>query len=212
MKNNRKRRMECDVNNADYGENAEEVGLTEDEVRSAKEKIFSELKPEDVDLVRQQALGQHDNVNWFEARRNRLTASWFGQVCIRRDATPCHNLVKNILYGSRNLTAAIMYERLYEKVAIHEYKKKYNVDVSPCGFVISREYPYLGASPDGLINDDGLLEVKSALTRNLIMIRCTTEEDTSLSPIVKTTVGGAEVIHQGRCSLLDTPPHGRAWL
>jgi YqaJ-like viral recombinase domain len=34
------------------------------------------------------------------------------------------------------------------------------IKVDPCGLFVDPEYPYLGASPDGLVGDDYIVEVK----------------------------------------------------
>ncbi len=109
-------------------------------------------------------VGQHDNGLWVEARRDRLTASNFGAVIKRKDSTPCHNLVKRLLYPRELHTKAVMHGRLYEPVALAYYERTTNTKVEPAGIFVDAERPYLGASPDGLIGTTGIVEVKCPCT------------------------------------------------
>ncbi len=50
--------------------------------------------------------------------------------------------------------------RFYESWARGWYSFKYDTDVEETGFVVHDDYSWIGCSPDGLIGDDGLLEIK----------------------------------------------------
>src|SRR5277367_2390726 len=54
-----------------------------------------------------------------------------------------------------------------ESVAANEYAEKTSASVTECGLFVDLEKGYLGASPDRLLGDDGLVEIK-----------CITGEDT----------------------------------
>ena len=65
----------------------------------------------------------------------------------------------------------------HEPVAIQEYTVQqsatyHNLSVSPCGFIVCKEYPFLGATPDGCVccssstEPDGFLEVKCPYTQH----------------------------------------------
>ncbi|KAK4882859.1 hypothetical protein RN001_006178 [Aquatica leii] len=88
--------------------------------------------------------GQHTNQLWRSMRKNLLTASNFGAVIKRRISTPCHNLVKRLLYAT----------------AIEMYETKTHNSVQKCGLFVDIKNPFLAASPDGLIGNDGLVEIK----------------------------------------------------
>ena len=45
-------------------------------------------------------------------------------------------------------------------MALDLYQKHNNEVIERCGIFIDFESPYLGASPDGLVGDDGIVEVK----------------------------------------------------
>ena len=64
---------------------------------------------------------------------------------------------------------ATEYGKTMEKVALAQYSLKHdnehtNSEISKCGFFISKEYPFIGSTPDGLLKcscyGEGIIEVK----------------------------------------------------
>ncbi|KAL6418882.1 hypothetical protein ACFW04_011717 [Cataglyphis niger] len=79
-----------------------------------------------------------------------------------------NSTVKAILYSSFIDTAATKYGCENEEVVRNELAIQLNKEIKPCGLFIDTENPCLGASPDGLIDDNGLVEIKCPLsTENL---------------------------------------------
>jgi len=107
---------------------------------------------------------QSESELWSALRREMLTASNFGIVCRMRPTTSCAMTVKNILYPPSVDTAAMKYGREREKVARKEITAKLNKEIKSCGLFIDYENPCLGASPDGLIDENGLIEIKCPLS------------------------------------------------
>ena len=66
------------------------------------------------------------------------------------------------------------YGKEKEIVAIQQYEHAHNVTVDGSGLLISDRYPYLGASPDGLIGDDLVVEVKCPYASRTKLITHTT--------------------------------------
>jgi hypothetical protein len=110
---------------------------------------------------------------WFDVRRYRITSSIFGHVLSRRADTPPDNLVLRIIQPRSFSTPATKYGIENEQVALKKYiacqKAEGHPDivVSPSGFHICAEHPFLGASPDGSVYDPsniqqpfGFLEIK----------------------------------------------------
>lgn len=110
---------------------------------------------------------------WLEARRGIVTASTVGQLITYKTIKPASNDY------SRALTAELAAERitgwteppyvshdmlrgtLDEPVARAVYAQHY-APVTECGFMVRDFGDYkIGFSPDGLVGDDGLLEIKS---------------------------------------------------
>lgn len=58
----------------------------------------------------------------------------------------------------------IAHGRKYERFAIGQLEDMCNGKVLHCGFFVCTEYPILAASPDGLISDDTVVELKCPYT------------------------------------------------
>ncbi|KAK5638382.1 hypothetical protein RI129_012677 [Pyrocoelia pectoralis] len=102
--------------------------------------------------VSDSTVGQHKNEMWLHARKHRLTASNFGPVlsaCLR-------NRFSDSLY--RNLTA-IQWDRTHESVAITNFTTTTSLNVLPTGLWLTQT-GFLGDSPDGLVGEDCIIEVK----------------------------------------------------
>ena len=74
--------------------------------------------------------------------------------------TPCVNTVESICYPKVLETAAVQFGLANEQVAKKALKLKLGKEITPCGLFIHSEIPYLGASPDALIDNDGIVEIK----------------------------------------------------
>ncbi|KAK9745817.1 Viral alkaline exonuclease [Popillia japonica] len=151
--------------NEDYGPQAAEPDISVEEMQNRKVEFLKKLQnrasTEDKRRsIEKDAKGQHNNQLWRELRLDCLTASNFGKVIKRKNISP-HNILKDLLYKNSNfMTVGILYGRTHEKEAIQKYEAANKVSVNECGFFIDERYNFLGASPDGLIADDGIAEVK----------------------------------------------------
>lgn len=127
------------------------------------------LTMEEREEVRMNTIGQANNDTWFEERVGRLTASVF------KKAVRCRKpeyLVRGILYPQPRkqlpATDPREYGRRMEPHAVEMYvllQRYYDFDttVRPTGLHVHRDYPFLAASPDGIVRngaEEGLLEVK----------------------------------------------------
>lgn len=105
---------------------------------------------------------------WYAARKGRVTGSIAGAVLgvspnMTRDQA-LRLLVRDALGAERETTdflesQILAHGRHYEDGALWEYEMETGNTVQECGF-----FPYCewsGASPDGLIGDDGILEIKT---------------------------------------------------
>jgi putative phage-type endonuclease len=109
---------------------------------------------------------------WYAARRGIVTASMVGQLITAKTMKPADNDT------SRAVVAELVAERILgfsednyvnddmmrgildEPMALDVYAKHY-APVTTTGFMVRREDGWtLGYSPDGLVGDDGLVEVK----------------------------------------------------
>lgn len=98
---------------------------------------------------------------WFEIRKGRFTASKAGVISVNGVGlkTLCRDLVENMIMPRDPITNADM-ERgnELEPIArmVYEYEK--GVSVREVGFVSLGDY--VGCSPDGLVGEDGGIEIK----------------------------------------------------
>lgn len=112
-------------------------------------------------------LGEQRTPEWFEARAGRLTASVVSAATGRTN------------YGKKDVdvvaqTAAKIRKEVpdepinnaqqdgidYEDSIRDEYVRRNGVEVTELGFVFDERRPHLGVSPDGLVGEDGLIEIK----------------------------------------------------
>lgn len=118
---------------------------------------------------------------WEDARRGMVTASIIGGLITPKTMQPANNEM------SRALTALLVSERITgvseptftsmdmergvwdEPLACEVYSKTW-AEVREVGLIVREEYGRrLGYSPDGLVGNDGLIEVKSRRAKNHLL-------------------------------------------
>ena len=111
---------------------------------------------------------------WLAARRGIVTASVVGQLVTPKTIRPADNDT------SRTLTMLLVAERITgwtdpvyvsddmargtadEPIARDAYSRHVGLPVAELGFMVRDDWGFpIGYSPDGLVGDDGLIEVKS---------------------------------------------------
>lgn len=138
--------------------------------------IISKLRvdEDEINKIEIETRKQSDCQKWKEERKLRFTASKF-QVISKRQRN--HDSFAESLIHLKEITSrALSHGIKFEPIALVQYHKvMYNrktpVEVLPCGFVVSKEYPILGVSPDARVIDCGstdqfgLAEVKCPYTK-----------------------------------------------
>ncbi|CAH2092528.1 unnamed protein product [Euphydryas editha] len=133
---------------------------------AAKEKFLQNLKQltSDKEKIQVSTINQRDSDDWVELRKNMLTASNFGLVVKRRHNTSKAKLVENILYKCNLSTiAAIAHGVENEYLALQKLAIQEKVAIEPRGLFVDDDFPFIGATPDGLIGQDTEVEVKCPL-------------------------------------------------
>ena len=106
---------------------------------------------------------------WFRMRAGRITASKFKSACCTDPANPSKSLIMSVCYPEvyRFCNEATKWGCHHEQLALEIYSHRSqheNVKVSKCGLFISVDYPFLGASPDSIVEcsccGKGVCEVK----------------------------------------------------
>ena len=140
--------------------------------------------------IEQSTRDQHQSPLWYSVRQYRITASYFGAVYRRKASTPPQSLVLQIIGAKQFTSQATEWGKVKESAALQMYKNVQNQSghdglfYSKSGFVISEQYPFLGASPDAVVHDTqetnpfGLAEVKCPYSvRNLTPIESAESSD-----------------------------------
>ncbi|GBM60186.1 hypothetical protein AVEN_214782-1, partial [Araneus ventricosus] len=143
-----------------YGSNAQKADLDSETFKIKKEKFINNLavsKEETHRILMETAIQSLSHL-WIAERRKRLTASNFVFVCNRLPRTKCDNIVKRILYSNFE-SSGMKYGKKHKKDAIEELKKM-GIKIKSSGLFIDENLPFLAATPDGLIDDDGTVEIK----------------------------------------------------
>ncbi|XP_031356789.1 uncharacterized protein LOC116180801 [Photinus pyralis] len=120
-----------------------------------------EVDQQKIQQVAEFTIGQHKNEGWMIARKMRLTASKFGTIlsaCKRDKYSP--SLFKSLLEGyDLQKVLAVQWGRDHEETALKTFMETTGKKVHPTGLWL-HECGFLGASPDGLIDTDKILEIK----------------------------------------------------
>ena len=134
------------------------------------------LTDREIDIIKQNTVGQALVVEWFKQREGRLTASRFHQICTRVDSLQASksndptNLISALLgYKSVPETAAMKHGKAMEAHAESSYlsvvKRKHRTFKSnEAGLVIMNDKQFIRVSPDLEIDcschGSGLVEIK----------------------------------------------------
>jgi hypothetical protein len=113
---------------------------------------------------------------WHTERKHRITASNVKKIACRRTSLKIKPIVQDLLYNKFKGNTATFNGLMQEKACIREYKsfredEDENLTYEACaaGLMIHEHYPWLGATPDGVVNvsngEQGLVEVKNILDR-----------------------------------------------
>ncbi|CAH0731039.1 unnamed protein product, partial [Brenthis ino] len=113
--------------------------MTETQMEQAKNEYMENLKKltSDRDSIERSTTLQRDSSEWIEIRQKLIAASNFGSIS----------------HGVEN-----------EHQALLQLQRQENVNILPCGLFIDKSHCYIGATPDGLIGTDTIVEIKCPIT------------------------------------------------
>ncbi|XP_046328487.2 uncharacterized protein LOC124112432 [Haliotis rufescens] len=97
---------------------------------------------------------------WHTERKWRLTASRFGEVTKMTNRRNKEKLCKSIVSTKFLSCKPVIHGKQYEKRALSKFESMYNIKTKKAGLFVSCSEPYLGATPDAIIDADILVEVK----------------------------------------------------
>ncbi|KAJ8393375.1 hypothetical protein AAFF_G00060970 [Aldrovandia affinis] len=120
------------------------------------------VSPQQKEAIERATVGQTKNALWTAYRKKRVTASNFGLVlkAVKRNSYP-PSLFKTLLgqYNLKQGAHACDWGILHEPKAKQEYTERTGVTIQERGVFLS-DSGLLGGSPDGMVSDDCIIEVK----------------------------------------------------
>ena len=141
-------------------------------VEKAEEAVqHLQITKKQQELVEEKTRDQANSRLWFRMRTGRITASKFKSAYHTDPSCPSHSLIMGICHPemARFNTEATKWGCQHERAAREAYscfqkERHKNFAVSDSGLFVSTKYPYLGASPDGLVTCEccgaGACEIK----------------------------------------------------
>lgn len=124
--------------------------------------LLKNVSAAQIQEVEKKTRSQSDSREWHQLRTCRITSSMFYVVCHSKTYTK--SLLDKILSPKAVHTRAVAHGKINEPIAKAKYKNDFGVNVQNCGLFISSEYPFLAASPDGILDEETVIEIKCPYT------------------------------------------------
>ena len=125
---------------------------------------------------------------WYKTRNNMLTASniWkifaseaqFNSLVYEKCSVVNTNTNESYSQHQQNINvySTLHWGNKYEPLSVMIYEKSFNTNVEDFGCIVHSEYPFIGASPDGIITDPKserfgrMIEIKNIVNREITNI------------------------------------------
>ena len=155
----RNKKQSCDQ---DYGPSAEKPDMEETVYSSECKRHAAILHKWQTTRykIEMETRDQANSEKWIGYRKKLLTASNFGKVCRLQKKTRRANTLKSIMYPQLENLRSLQYGRENEANALRQMEEELGITILTCGLFIDATVPHLGATPDGLVDDDTIIEVK----------------------------------------------------
>jgi putative phage-type endonuclease len=106
-------------------------------------------------------VGPQKSEEWTKARKYRVTGSRVNAALGNSKFKTAEDMTKIILGEAQEETnEAMLHGIKYEEWVRRWYERKTGNEVKEIGFAFLIDRPYVGVSPDGLVGEDGLIEIK----------------------------------------------------
>ena len=111
---------------------------------------------------------------WYRARAGRITGSRFARAMAARNSDAYLGLVAELASERKAgrsqdggyVNAAMQWGIAHEPSARQWYERRHGCRVGEVGFVVHRVHDFVGVSPDGMVGEDGLIEIKCPQMKN----------------------------------------------
>ena len=122
------------------------------------------ITEEEREQVEETTRGQSANKVWKGERTKWLHSSNFGRICKAGVRTDFDKMARSLTKISEFSSRPPDHGLKYELVAVKAYSTITGDEVKSCGIHVCQEVPYLAFSPDSLVDDFGIVEVKCPYT------------------------------------------------
>jgi putative phage-type endonuclease len=108
---------------------------------------------------------------WFKSRVGKITGSNIGAILgcdpFRKPKDVMRSMVRSYHGAESEFTGnvATEYGTNFEKFAVCDFEMETGEDVQDVGFIIHPDHDWLGASPDGLVGNDHVIEIKCPFSK-----------------------------------------------
>lgn len=128
-----------------------------DELRQMAAEINIAHSEKDLLLI-EQLRQQFNSKHWYRFRAGRVTASLFYSVCRTSLIKGSDSLIDRICWPEKHIFSTIQtnYGQKHESIARNDYANQQSrvhqqLSVTNTGLVVNKNYPYFGASSDGIV-------------------------------------------------------------
>lgn len=121
---------------------------------------------EKVKEIEEDTRDQSKSNKWYAHRHPRITASKCKRALLKDTTSPTKAMREILSYNNSYQSEHMKDGIKSESDIINHYTRQTGNTVQQCGFFVSKANPFLGATPDGLVNRDGSVEVKKIHLRN----------------------------------------------
>ena len=104
---------------------------------------------------------------WYKVRQKLITASDCGVILGYNTLSSTNKLITTKLNNVKFENVYTRHGQYYESKAIKIFEKKYKKKVYDVGLLQHKKHKFLGASPDGIVSNHYLVEIKCPYTRRL---------------------------------------------
>ncbi|XP_062603717.1 uncharacterized protein LOC134265512 [Saccostrea cucullata] len=124
--------------------------------------VDDSIKVTESDVVRIEESTRQQSASqiWFIERKWRLTASKFGEICKATSRRNTKKLCAALLSDVQINSEALRHGKNYKAKALKVFNSKFNVNAKKCGFFVCLDKPFLGASPDAVVDGSSIVEIK----------------------------------------------------
>lgn len=150
--------------------NPHAVNLDHQYVNNTLEEQFlinnqiTQITARQVDDIQANTMQQCKSDDWKMERCKRLTSSNFGRICTATKLTDKPTLAFTFTKYTKITSPSIRHGNAYEDVAVRKFESDNGIKTSKCGLFVCQTHPFIAASPDRLLNDNKVVEVKCPFT------------------------------------------------